>query len=127
MNVHVSDFASGIDPRHGGVFYGAAAVCPPPGAESQIFSAVAHHGRGAVRAHPVPAYPHGDGEAAVHPERDERAHLRRVHFIILLEISLTAIVSRLNDKLTRTIQQTALLEKRVRALEQALEEKEKDA
>ena len=48
-------------------------------------------------------------------------------FIILLEISLTAIVSRLNDKLTRTIQQTALLEKRIRALEQALEEKEKDA
>lgn len=48
-------------------------------------------------------------------------------FIILLEISLTAIVSRLNDELTRTIQQTALLEKRIRALEQALEEKEKDA
>ena len=48
-------------------------------------------------------------------------------FIMLLEISLTAIVSRLNDKLTRTIQQTALLEKRIRALEQALEEKEKDA
>ena len=48
-------------------------------------------------------------------------------FIILLEISLTAIVSRLNDKLTRTIQQTALLEQRIRALEQALEEQEKGA
>ena len=48
-------------------------------------------------------------------------------FIILLEISLTAIVSRLNDKLTRTIQQTALLEQRIRALEQALEEPAKGA
>ena len=40
-----------------------------------------------------------------------------VLFLLLLEISLTAICSRLNTKLTRMIQQTALLEDRIRELE----------
>lgn len=45
-------------------------------------------------------------------------------FTMLLEISLTAILSRMNDKLTRTIQHTALLEQRVRELEQKLDSME---
>lgn len=44
--------------------------------------------------------------------------------IILLEVSLTAIVSRLNEKLIRVIQQTALLENRIQRLEEELAEKE---
>lgn len=44
--------------------------------------------------------------------------------IILLEIFLTAIVSRLNEKLIRVIQQTALLENRIQRLEDELAEKE---
>lgn len=43
-------------------------------------------------------------------------------FIILLEISLTAIASRQNSKLTRLIQQNALLEKRIEELEKKLSE-----
>lgn len=43
-------------------------------------------------------------------------------FIILLEISLTAISSRHNAKLTRLVQQNALLEKRIEDLEKKLSE-----
>ena len=44
-----------------------------------------------------------------------------VFFMLLLEISLTAICSRLNARLTRVIQQTALLESRIRELEEKRE------
>lgn len=40
-------------------------------------------------------------------------------FLIILDISLTAILSHQNDKITRLLQKTALLEKRIDELEKA--------
>lgn len=45
-------------------------------------------------------------------------------FMILLEVSLTAIVSHQNDKITRLLQKTAILEKRIDELEKSAKEAE---
>jgi hypothetical protein len=45
-------------------------------------------------------------------------------FVLILLLSLTSIVSRLTSRLTKLTQAQALLEKRVRDLEEALREKE---
>ena len=51
--------------------------------------------------------------------------LTQIIFILLILLSVTAVISGFSRKIKRLAQTNALLEKRVRMLEQALEEKDK--